>query len=146
MRRLARERECPANVLLAVVAEIVSTDGDPSALGVEEPEQEVRHGRLARPARADQRDVASRLQDEVEVAERRPRRTVVPRGHAFQPDRGPGTGWRERVGGIAHIGLAVDELQHPATCRQRPRQLAGGFRERGDCFERGDREESERRD
>ncbi len=61
MRLLTGEREAAPDVLQAQLARVAPADGDAPALGVEEPEEEVRDGRLARSARPDESDALSRL-------------------------------------------------------------------------------------
>src|SRR5215470_14975891 len=73
MRFLARQREPCADVFLPVLMEIAAVHGHPSLGGVEEAEQEVRHRRLPGTARSDERDVATRLETQVEVRDDRRR-------------------------------------------------------------------------
>src|SRR5262245_39567016 len=71
MRLLAREGELSADVVLPVLTEVVAVQCNPPTCGVEETEQEVRHGRLADTARPDERDAAARLEAKIEIRDDR---------------------------------------------------------------------------
>ena len=69
MRLLAGERERSSHVLLPHLPHVAAADRDPPRLGVEEAEEEVRHGGLAGAALADERDPAAGLEPQVEAVE-----------------------------------------------------------------------------
>ncbi len=75
MRLLARQGERPADVLLPQRAQVAAVERDAPFLRVEEPQQEVRDGGLPGSARADEGDALPGLQPEVDVLERRFRRS-----------------------------------------------------------------------
>ena len=74
MRVLAGERERAADVLLAVLAQVAAGERHAALLRVEEAQEQVRDGRLAGAARADERDAAARLEREADVVAARARR------------------------------------------------------------------------
>ena len=146
MRFLARERERATHVLLPEVAKIDSVDRDATRLRIEEAQEEVRHRRLPRPARADERDTRARIDSEIESRERRLVRRSVARGDAFESNGDPPMRRRSWVGRIRHRRLALRELEHAPSGRERRGELARCSREGRDGVERGEREKRERRD
>ena len=118
-----RERERAADVLLGQVAEVDAADRDPARLGIEEAQEEVGDRRLARSARADERDPApgSRRRSK----SRRARRVAgrVRGGHALESDGDRPCGARRaRPGRDAR--LAVGEVEDAASRGERRRELA----------------------
>ena len=71
VRLLPRQRKHASDVLLPQRAQIAAVEQHASFLRVEEPQQEVRDGRLPDAARADEGDPLTGLDPEVEVLERR---------------------------------------------------------------------------
>jgi len=59
---LPRDRDRAANILLPVVAEVAPAEGYPSGFRFEEADEEVRNGRLAGAARADESHPAARFE------------------------------------------------------------------------------------
>ena len=142
---LAREREGAADVLLAELPHVDSVDRHAPLGRVEEAEEEVRDGRLARAARPDERDPAPGLETEVEVGQRWRVGGRIAGGHGLERDRD--RPMRER-GGLAGIGderPPVDELEDAPAGGERRRELARSSRERRHRVERR-QGERERRD
>ena len=121
---LAGERERAPQVVLTELAHVATRKSHAAFVGIEEAEQEVRHGRLADAARPDERDLPARLEQQVESAERGLARRA--RSGRSLPRAPRPRGERRRkpgLGGIAHGGLAVDELEHAPAGRDRGREL-----------------------
>ena len=146
MRALSGEREHPAHVLLSVVAHVAAGDRHPSALGVEEAEQEVRHRGLPGAARPDEGDLAAGIEPQVDAAEHGGLVVAVADGHVLEGDDGRSRRRGKRRLGIAHLRRGVRELEQPATGSEARGQLARRGGEGEDGVERGEREQRERRD
>ena len=146
MRALPCEGEHPAHVLLAMVADVAARDGHPPALGVEEAEQEVRHRGLPCAARPDERDLAARIEPQVDAAEHGGLVVAVADCHVLEGDHG-GSGRRgEGRLGVAHLRLGIGELEQSSSRSDARGQLAGSGGE-GECgVEGGEREQRKRCD
>ena len=146
MRVLAGDGDRPAEVVLPVVAQVSLAERDAPPLGVEEAEEQIHHGRLARSTGPQQRDPAPGFEAEAEAVQhewllRRVTSThVVERHH----ERRRGDGGRLR--GVGNRGLPIDQLQYPPAGAERRRQLAGHRRQRLHRLEGGEREQGEHRD
>ena len=86
VRVLAGERERAPDVVLPELADVAAAERDAALLGIEEAQQQVRDRRLAGAARPDERDPPSRLEPEVEAAQRRRLARRVAGGHALERD------------------------------------------------------------
>ena len=84
MRVLARERERAPDVLLTELSHVAPRKRHAALFGIEEAQEEIRDGRLAGSARPDERDPPTRVEPEVEVAERGLVARRVTGGHAFE--------------------------------------------------------------
>ena len=86
MRVLAGDGDRPADVLLAVAAQILSGEGDAPPLGIDEAQQEPDDRRLPGAASSEQHDSRARIEPEAEVVQRGPFVRPVPRSHVFEHD------------------------------------------------------------
>ena len=84
---LAGDRDHAPDVVLAVLANILSGHRHPAALGIEEPQQQVCDRRLAGAARTEQRDPLARLEPEADAVDRGALLTRIPRRHTFERHR-----------------------------------------------------------
>ena len=69
MRVLAGERECPPDILLPVLAQVVAGDRDAARSGSRKRRRRFVDRRLARAARADERYALARVEPKVETLE-----------------------------------------------------------------------------
>ena len=107
VRLLPRERKGAADVLLSELAEIATVDRHAPRLGIEEAEKEVRDGRLARAARADERHPPARVDSHGELLEDGLRCGRVPRGDALQRDGDLAARGGSRIARVGHHGLTI---------------------------------------
>ena len=105
MRLLPRQRKHASDVLLPQRAQIAAVEQDASFLRVEEPQQEVRDGRLPDAARADEGDPRTGLEPEVEASSAgEPAR--IARADALERHGDGHHGRRRRTVGVANGRLA----------------------------------------
>ena len=145
MRVLAGEGEGATHVFLPVLAQVVAAERDPSCRRVEEAEQEVRHGRLARAARPEERERrpgSSRRSNPAALVARRARTSAVTPSSATDGTSGGGRG----ALGSRNGGAAVDHVEDSPPGGQGPTEIVRGSRKRRNRFERRDGEQREHRD
>ncbi len=145
MRVLARDGDRPPHVLLPVVAQVAPGERHPAALGVEEPDEQVRDRRLPGAARPHESDAAARLQPEIGALEDRRLAVAVAGADGLE-----GNGERPvgKLGGARRVRdcrVAVGKLEEALAGSQCLAQLPGALRERLHPFEGGEREQCERR-
>ena len=146
VRLLPGECEQAADVRLAVLTSVPPGDRNAALLGIEEPEQQVRDGRLACAARPDERHPSSRRERQVDPAERGGLVGPVAGRHALErDDRGKPRRWT-RLGRITDGRSAVGQLEHAAPARHGFGQLARGGRQGRDHLEGGEGEQRNRGD
>jgi hypothetical protein len=106
MRLLTGHRDRSANVILTVVAQVAAGQRQPPLLGVEETQEEVGDGRLARTARTEERDPLAGLEPEADIIDGRTGLTRVPRAHVLELHgerrRGAGAGCADRAPQRSH--------------------------------------------
>ena len=120
-----------ADVLLAQLAGVATADRHPPLLGVEKPQQEVRHGRLPGPALADEGDSAARLEPQRRSLQYRRVVRPVARADVLQADGDRGHRQRSGPVGIGDPRPAVDQFQHALAGGDRRAQVANRAGEAG---------------
>ena len=128
-------------------AQVAAADRHSACLGIEEPQQQVGHGRLARAARPDERDPLSRLETHRDAVEHRPARPARS-GHARPRVRRPPGPARARQGAAGRARATRVRSARPGGGRRRgvDVELACGLGQRLHPLERRERKQSERRD
>ena len=142
---LAGEGEGAPQVVLTELAHVATRESHTAFLGVEEAEQEVRHGRLADAARPDERDLPARLEQQVEPAERRWPAGLVAGGHSLERH---GRGQRRRQAEARRDRARPARGRRARTRAGPPRswpRAPGGGLKRCDALERRQGEQREGR-
>ena len=112
-RVLADERHAASHLLEAQLAQVAAADRDPAAIGIVEPEQQPRDRRLARAARAHDRDALARPNVEAQLDVRRATRPRI--GERDVLEGHPGVG-RFRAGRVIRHGRdGVEERENAAS-------------------------------
>ena len=110
-------------------------DRDPALLRIEKAQKQVDDRGLAGSARADERDPPSRIEAQIESAERRLLAGFVPCCHTLQGDDVRPGGSGRGDGRIANRSLPIGQVEHTAAGRQGAEELPRGDRQRGDGVE-----------
>ena len=146
MRVLPGHGDYPADILLAVHAQIVPGEGHPATLRVDEPQEQVRHRALARAARAEERDPAPRLEAQAEAVERRRLARRVARADVLELDDDGSRRQRQRLLRVGDRRLPGRQLEHPSAAGEGRTELAGRLRKRLNRLEGGEGEQRQQRD